>query len=161
MSTATMLFKGPALPYHVLDYAISWARENEGSLHALFVVPGNMPEEGYPFPNDLDEAEDMMTERDSQKGLREIIQQEIRYLERRCNASHIPVSSEMLFSPSMQKVVESISSSEIIFIDKKVEEERDDDEMSQVDFRIGDLLRKSSRQVVSIGEKDKFSDVVY
>ena len=160
MSTATVLFKGPALPYHVLDYAISWARENEGSLHALFLVPGDMPEEGYPFPNDLDEAEDMMTERDAEKGLREIIQEEIRFVERRCNASHIPVTSDIIFSPSLKKVLDIISSSEVIFIDKRIEEDTDD-EVSELDFSISDLLHKSSGQVVAIGEKDTYSDLVH
>ena len=56
MSTATLLFTGVALPYHVVDYAINWAKENEGSLRALFLIPERMPEEGYPFPNDLGAA---------------------------------------------------------------------------------------------------------
>jgi hypothetical protein len=160
MSTATLLFRGPALPYHVLDYAIAWARENEGSLHAIFLVPGELPEEGYPFPNDLDEAEDMTTERDSERGIREIIQEEIRFIEKRCKASHIPVTSDMMFSPTLENVVDSLSDSEVVFIDKKAEEETDD-EMSQLPFNISDLLRRASRQVVPVGELDRYSDAVY
>ena len=39
MSIATLLLTGAAMPYHVIDYAINWAKDNEGSIRALFLVP--------------------------------------------------------------------------------------------------------------------------
>src|SRR5688500_12041418 len=159
MSTATLLFTGVALPYHVIDYAINWAKDNEGSLRALFLVPGRMPEEGYPFPNDLDDAENMTDQEDAEKGISAIVNEEIRFIEKRCKASHIPVQSEVLYSPPVQKVVSRVNDSDVVFIDRDVEENEDD--TNDLPFRLEDVREKTSKHFVSVGEMDRYSDVFY
>lgn len=159
MSTATLLFTGVALPYHVIDYAINWAKDNEGSLRALFLVPGRMPEEGYPFPNDLDDAENLTNEADAEKGISNIVNEEIRFIEKRCKASHIPVQSEILYSPPVQKVVSRVNDSDVIFIDRNAEENEDD--TNDLSFRLEDVIEKTSKHFVSVGEMDRYSDVFY
>lgn len=159
MSIATLLFTGAVLPYHVVDYAINWAKENEGSLRALFLVPGKMPDEGYPFPNDLDEAEDIMNRRDAEKGIKNIVQDEIRFIEKRCKASHIPVESEVMFSPAVQKVVSKVNESDVVFVDRNAEENEDD--MRTLPFKLEEVLEKTSKHFVSVGEMDRYSDVFY
>jgi hypothetical protein len=159
MSIATLLLTGAALPYHVIDYAINWAKDNEGSLRALFLVPGKMPEEGYPFPNDLDEAEELTGEMEVEKGLKNIVQEEIRFIEKRCKASHIPVQSEIMYSPGIQKVVSKVNDSDVIFVDRNAEENEDD--MNNLPFKMEDVMEKTSRHFVSVGEMDRYSDVFY
>jgi hypothetical protein len=153
------LLTGAALPYHVIDYAINWAKDNEGSLRALFLVPGKMPEEGYPFPNDLDEAEDLTRARDAEKGIANIVQDEIRFIEKRCKASHIPVQSEVMYSPGVQKVVSKVNDSDLIFVDRNIEENEDD--MKVLPFRMDEVRDRTSRHFVSIGEMDRYSDIFY
>lgn len=155
----TLLLLGPALPYHVLDYAITWAKEHEGMLRALFVVPGNLPEEGYPFPNDLDSSEDMTNDNDAERGLKMIIKDESRFIEKRCTASHVPVVIETLFSPSASKVLAKIKDSDIIFVDKKAEANEDD--MKDLSFSLNDLTGKTSGQMVTVDQLDKYSDALY
>lgn len=159
MSTATILFAGPRLPYHVIDYAINWAKDHEASLRALFLVPGKMPEEGYPFPNDLDYAEKLMSEPDAEKGVAGIVQDEIRFVEKRCGASHVPVTSELVFSPSVKQVMSKLNDSELIFIDKNAELNEDD--LSNLSFKMDDLTAKSDGHFISIGEMDSYTDPVY
>jgi hypothetical protein len=159
MSIATLLLTGAALPYHVIDYAINWAKDNEGSLRALFLVPGKMPDEGYPFPNDLDEAENLTGQREAEQGIRNIVQEEIRFIEKRCKASHIPVQSEVMYSPGVQKVVSRVNDSDLIFIDRNAEENIDD--MKDLPFKIEDVMDKTSRHFVAVGESDRYSDIFY
>src|SRR5689334_11025281 len=156
MSIATLLLTGAALPYHVIDYAINWAKDNEGSIRALFLVPGKMPEEGYPFPNDLDEAEEITEERDAERGMRNIVREEIRFIEKRCKASHIPIQSEVMYSPGVQKVVSKVNDSDLIFIDKNIEENVDD--MKVLPFNLDEVRDKTPRHFVSVGEMDRYSD---
>jgi len=153
------LLTGVALPYHVIDYAINWAKDNEGSLRALFLVPGKMPDEGYPFPNDLDEAEDITGGRDAEKGIRDIVQEEIRFIEKRCKASHVPVQAEVMYSPGIQKVVSKVNDSDLIFIDKNIEENEDD--MKVLPFKMDEVKDRTSRHFVSVGEMDRYSDIFY
>lgn len=159
MNIATLLLTGAAIPYHVIDYAINWAKDNEGSLRALFVVPGKMPEEGYFFPSDLDAAENMTREEDVERGLKNIVEDEIRFIEKRCKASHIPVQSEVMFSPPVQKVVSRVTDSDVIFIDRNMEEH--EDEMNDLPFKLEDVIGKSSKHFVSVGEMDRYSDIFY
>ena len=159
MSLATLLLTGAALPYHVIDYAINWAKDNEGSLRALFVVPGKMPEEGYPFPNDLDEAEEITGEREAEKGFRKIVQDEIRFIEKRCKASHVPVQAEVMYSPAVQKVLSKVNDSDLIFVDKNIEE--NETEMKELPFRLDEVRDRTSRHFVAVGEMDRYSDIFY
>jgi hypothetical protein len=159
MSIATLLLTGAALPYHVIDYAINWAKDNEGSLRALFVIPGKMPEERYSFPNDLDEAEEIRGERDAERGVRNIVQDEIRFIEKKCKASHIPLQAEVMYSPAVQKVVMKVSDSDLIFVDKNIEE--NEDNMKVLPFRMGEVRDRTSRHFVSVGEMDRYSDIFY
>jgi hypothetical protein len=159
MSIATLLLTGAALPYHVIDYAINWAKDNEGSLRALFLVPGKMPEEGYPFPNDLDEAEEITGRRDAEKGIKNIVQEEIRFIEKRCQASHIPLQPEVMFSPGVQKVVSKVNDSDLVFVDRNAEDNEND--MNNLPFRLEDVKDKTSRHFISVGEMDRYSDIFY
>lgn len=159
MNVATILLVGPTLPYHVIDYAISWAKENEGSLHTLYIVPSNVPSEDYPFPNDLDEAEELTTEVDAERGVRRILQRETRFIEKRAHASHIPIHTEILFSPSIEQVLARINQSEIIFIDKDAEQ--DTDAMKDFEFDLDQVRDKTSRYLFAVGEHDRYSDVFY
>lgn len=147
------------MPYHVIDYAINWAKDNEGSLRALFVVPGKMPEEGYPFPNDLDEAEEITGEREAEKGFRKIVQDEIRFIEKRCKASHVPVQAEVMYSPAVQKVLSKVNDSDLIFVDKNIEE--NETEMKELPFRLDEVRDRTSRHFVAVGEMDRYSDIFY
>lgn len=158
MSKGTLLLIGPGLPYHVLDYAIVWAKENEATLRTLFLVPGNLPEEGYPFPSDLDESEDVTSDNDAERGMREIIRNESRFIEKRCTASHVPVSIEVLSSPSAKKVLDKIEDSEVVFLDKKAQANEDD--LKILPFSLSDITGKATGQVVTVDEMDKYSDAL-
>jgi len=153
MNVATILIPGTGIPYHVVDYAISWARENEGSLHALFLVSGEVPDEAYPFPNDLDEAEALYTEVDAKKGIRKILQEETRFIEKRAKASHIPIRTEVLFSPKIEEVLTRINQSEITFIDKTLNDEGSISE--ELSFTLEDLREKGTRDLFGVGEYDR------
>lgn len=158
MSRATLLLIGPGLPYHVLDYAITWAKENEGALRTLFLIPEELPEEGYFFPSDLDSTENITNSTDAEKGIKEIIRQESRFIERRCNASHVPVVIDTMFSPLMQKVLVTLKDSEVIFVDKNAEENVDD--LRELSFSLAELMEKASGQFITVGEKDEYSGAV-
>lgn len=159
MNFATMIFPGNHLPYHVVDYAINWAKENEGRLVVLFLLSDHVPAEGYPFPNDLDEAEELATDVDAQRGVKQILNKEIRYIEKRANASHIPVKCEVLQSPRLEQIVARVNQSDIIFIDKNMEDHPE--WLDGLSFRLSELREKTTRHLFEVGEFDRYSDVFY
>lgn len=159
MGIATLLLTGTAVPYHVVDYAINWAKDNEGSLRALFIIPGKLPDQGYPFPNDLHETEEITVQNEGEPVLNNLVKDEIRFIEKRCKASHIPVKSEIIYSPRIQKVVALVKDSDVIFVDKNAEE--NESEMKDLPFTFEDIIENTTKHFVSVGEMDRYSDVFY
>lgn len=156
MSRGTLLLIGPGLPYHVLDYAITWAKENEGSLRTLFVVRDDL-QESFPFPHILDDTESLTGDTDAEGGVDMIIRNESRFIERRCNASHVPVDVEILSSPTAQKVLVKLRDSEIVFVDKNAE--AFEDEVEHLPFTLTEISKQASGHFVVVGEADEYSDV--
>jgi hypothetical protein len=159
MNFATLLFPGNFVPYHVVDYAINWAKENEGSLVVLFVSNRHVQPEGYPFPSDIDMAEELTTVADADRIVREVIGKEIRYIEKRAGAAHIPLKCEILYSPSVKILFSKLNRSDIIFIDKDLDDHPD--LMEGLDFSIEDLREKTATTIMEIGRMDKYGDTVY
>jgi hypothetical protein len=159
MNFATLLFPGNFVPYHVVDYAINWAKENEGSLVVLFVLNKHVPREEYPFPSDIDMAEDLTTVADSDRVVRNVIGKEIRYIEKRAGAAHIPLKCEILYSPPVKNLFSKLNRSDIVFIDKDLDDHLD--LLEGLDFTIEDIREKSATSVMEIGSMDRYSDTVY
>jgi hypothetical protein len=158
MNQAAILIPGELLPYYVVDYALDWATENEGSLKVIFFLPRHIPSESYPFPNDLDQAEMLKESFDVEEGIKEVLKQERRYIEKRANARHVPVECVILFSPSIDDLASQVNRSEIVFVDKNIDEKAD--AFDGLSFTSQDLRDKLDR-LLPIGEYDRYSDVVY
>jgi hypothetical protein len=142
-----------------VDYAINWAKENEGSLVVLFVSNKHVPREDYPFPSDIDMAEELTTVADADRVVREVIGKEIRYIEKRAGAAHIPLKCEILYSPSVKNLFSKLNRSDIVFIDKDLDDHPD--LLDEVDFSIEDIRDKTATSVLEIGRMDRYSDTVY
>lgn len=158
MNQAVLLFPGEMLPYHVVDYALDWARENEGSLKVVFFLAKHPPSESYPFPNDLDQAEMLRETFDVEKGIRHILLQEIRYIEKRANARHVPVDFKIMYSPALEEIEQQSGDAEIVFIDKHAED--DADRFEGLSFNLEDLKERNAR-IFPVSELDRYSDVFY
>jgi hypothetical protein len=159
MNVATLLFPGQNLPYHVVDYALNWAKENEGSLKVLFILPGKQPYESYSFPDDLDDAEDLTSPSDAKQGIQNILKDETRYIEKRAHACHIPISTEILFNPHLSDILQRIDKSELVFVDKDLD--NNSEVMAQFPFSFDDLSDKGIKDLFAVGVYDRYTDVVY
>lgn len=159
MNFATLLFPGNFVPYHVVDYAINWAKENEVALLVLFVLNTHVTREGYVFPSDLDMAEELTTVADADRGVRAIAGNEIRYIEKRAGAAHIPLKCEILYSPSVKNLFSKLNRSDVVFIDKDLDDHPD--LLEGLDFSIDDIREKTTTGIMEIGSMDRFSDSVY
>jgi hypothetical protein len=159
MNFATLLFPGNFVPYHVVDYAINWAKENEGSLVVLFVLNKQMEREDYPLRSDADMAEELTTVADGDRIVRSVIGKEIRYIEKRAGAAHIPLKCEIVYSPADKILFSKLNRSDIVFIDKDLDDHLD--LLEGLNFSIDDIREKTATSVMEIGGMDRYSDTVY
>lgn len=158
MNQAVLLFPGERLSYHVVDYALDWASENEGTLKVLFFLASEAPDEGYPFPNDLDQAESLKKSFDTEQGMKQILQTETRYIEKRASARHVPATCVILYSPTLEELQAETKDAEVIFIDKDIDDEKIS--FGPLEFTFDDLKETNGR-VFPVGEHDRYSDVFY
>ena len=78
MNFATLIFPGNFLPHHVVEYAINWAKENEGSLVVLFILNKREQPDDDMFRPIEDNGEELALVANSASRVRPIDAQEIR-----------------------------------------------------------------------------------
>ena len=159
MNFATLIFPGNFLPHHVVEYAINWAKENEGSLVVLFILNKREQPDDDMFRPIEDNGEELALVANSASRVRPIDAQEIRYLEKRAGASHIPLRCEILYSPTIKFIYSKLNRSDLVFIDKNLDEHPP--LLEGLGFTIDDLREKTIANILEIGDFDRYSDVVY
>jgi hypothetical protein len=123
MAKAAMLFNGIQLPYDVVDRAFAWATQSNSSLIGVFLKAGKLQSEGYIFPSDLDAAENLTSDKDSQDNQEMIINSNIRILEHRAAGENIELRSVLLTNPTEASLLEEIKGCECIFVSDKITEQ--------------------------------------
>jgi hypothetical protein len=112
-----IIIPGFNFPYNEIEKALEWAKEHEASLKTVFVTTEKMPEESYPFPNDLQEARPESISENPDLTKRQLIDDQLRFLQRRAAASHIPLGGEVLADPSLSTVIKHCENADRVFVD--------------------------------------------
>lgn len=117
-----MIFNGIRFSFPLVDRAFDWAREDKGSLIAIFLKAGKEKKEGYVFPSDLDEAEDLSTTQEAGDDNAIVIDTNIRRLERRAGDERIHLTTVLLSDPTSEDLSRQCEDCEKIFMARDMEE---------------------------------------
>ena len=115
MATAILLYNGLHFPGAIADKGIAWAIETGGNIIALFILSDKDQEEGYPFPNDLDESEDVNTNSDAMGQDLIIIASNIRLLRHQAKSAAVKLETQILPSVSKNTLQTWLKKGEIIY----------------------------------------------
>jgi len=96
MATAILLYNGLHFPVAMIDRAIAWALKSNGDIIALIVLADKDQEEGYPFPNDLDESEELNTDTDAMGEDMAIIASNIRLIRHQATNAKVTLKTHLL-----------------------------------------------------------------
>ena len=121
MPKAIILFNGIYFSFTAVSRAFAWARGTGGIIEAIFLKTKNEDEEGYGFPSDLDEAENLYTNKDAEKADEQIIQNHISMLEREAAMERIELKTSLLIDPPMSELLAKCNQAELVFIPRKLE----------------------------------------
>ena len=135
MPRAILLFNGIYFSFTAVGRAFAWARQNGGTIEAIFLKAKNEDEEGYGFPSDLDAAENLYTEKDAENADEQIIRNHIHILEREAVVERIPLKTSLLIDPSMPELLAKCAQAEFVFIPRKLEKK----DLLCIDINIGQL----------------------
>jgi len=122
MAKAALFFNGIGFSFPLVDHALSWAKQNNGSLVALFLRAKHTIREGYIFPSDLDAAQNLRKNEDAETANMNVIYSNITMLEHSAGSEHIDLTTQLLIDPPGEQVLQQLSGCERLFIDDRIEQ---------------------------------------
>ena len=122
MTKAALLFNGIGFSFPLVERAFSWAKENNGSLIALFLKAKHETREGYIFPSDLDAAQDLQKNKDAEAANMNVIYSNITMLEHNASSEHIDLTTHLLSDPIDEQILKELSGCQCAFIDDKFDQ---------------------------------------
>lgn len=148
---ALIIFNGIRFPHHVVDKAFAWAKENSGSVHVLFLA-GRETEEQYPFPSDLDEAQDATDKSDAEQDDLRVLESHIQLLENMAANDKLSCTTEIMVEPSIEAALAKAKEADIIFVEADYE---DVGLMSVNNFKFQDLIDQLPPNVEKVENDDR------
>lgn len=122
--TGAIIVVGFIFPYKAADAAILWAVETGSNLRVLFVTADEVPSDSYPFPNDLEAAENEQDDvvKESPNDNDHLAKSEWHFLKRRTEEKGIKIETEFLADPTLNTVVSRCKAADRIFLETVVDE---------------------------------------
>jgi len=121
MPQAILLFNGIYFSFTAVSRAFAWAHQTGGTIEAIFLKAKNEDDEGYGFPSDLDEAENLYTNKDAERADDQIIRNHMKMLEREAVVERIKLKTSLLIDPPMPELLAICAQAELVFIPRKLE----------------------------------------
>lgn len=122
MTKAALLFNGIGFSFQLVEHALSWAKQNNGSLVAIFLKAKHVSREGYIFPSDLDAAQNLQKNEDADAASTNVIYSNITTLEHSASSEHINLTTQLLSDPSDEQILKQIAGCECLFMDDKFDQ---------------------------------------
>lgn len=122
MANAVLLFNGINYPHPAVDDAINWAKKHKGSIIAIFLITSKQDTEGYAWPSDLDEAENVSTNKDSYLSSIRIIESNMEMLKHHMASEAIDGDIVLLADPTEKELLSECRGAGIIFASTRISE---------------------------------------
>ena len=122
MSKAALLFNGIRFPFAVIDHSFEWAKNQKGDLLAIFLLSKGTEPEGYIFPSDIDQAENLADDDDSTGDNDKVVESNIEMLKHRAVGDGINFTSVVLHDPPEDTLSETLDDCDYLFATKDLTE---------------------------------------
>jgi hypothetical protein len=151
MTTATVIFNGIRFPFYLMDRAISWSKEKNADLQAIFLQASNQEREDYAFPSDIDGAEKLTDEKDAEQGNEMIISRYIKLIKDMCDTEGLNCHIERLKDSSLDEVLEKLKNTDRIFLDEA--EDENPSPLANNNFTMKDLFEATSSKTEFVRDR--------
>ena len=121
MSVGIILFNGIHYPFSVVSQATGWAIQSGSPLKAIFLQEKEK-DEGYGFPSDLDEAQELSTTDDSNVSDERIIKSNMRMLEHEMKEKGVMIETVHLMDPTEEDLTGELKGAVRIFASERIDE---------------------------------------
>lgn len=117
MPHGVFLINGSGLPYHVIDTAIDWARQNHASLLGIFLFNAERRSESYEFPSDIEQVETRVSEEEGESDLEKLIVNNMQYVQNQANREKVNLETFSIKNPEAAQILEGAKKGEVLFAD--------------------------------------------
>ena len=118
MKTILIILNGIRLPFHVIDFAISRAKENTSEIYALFLKGGHEQSKGYIFPSDLGSTEGGASDTQALKEDETIIYDNMKMVRSMVEAEKIPYRETSRTNASLSEIATISEDADLIVLDE-------------------------------------------
>ncbi len=123
MKFILVILNGIRLHYHVIDYAIQWAKNNSGSVHALFLKSSKETSPGYAFPSDLSLSETVTDKEEAKEDDETMISTNMQLVKEMVQMKDIPYKSELKIDARLNDVLAVSENASIIIVAEDFDDE--------------------------------------
>lgn len=138
MAEGVFIINGIRIGYHLIEAAIEWAKQHQGSVTGIYVYSGEKNAESYGFPSDIEQAETQVSETEGEAELDTLIGNHIRYAEKQFAAHNIPVTTHRMKDPDIDELTSILLPATVLFMDPSMfrqEADADAEDLSAEDIR--------------------------
>jgi hypothetical protein len=122
MPHALVIFNGIRFSHDLVEKAITWAKQNSGSIKVLFLA-SRETEDQYAFPSDLDAAQNATDKGDAEQSDMRVIESEIQLIENMSRTEDVDCATEIMVEPELDDVVEKAKGAAAVYVDVREEGE--------------------------------------
>ncbi len=148
MPVGVFLINGIRISYHLIEAAIKWAQENEGSLIGVYMYSDEKNAESYGFPSDIEKVETEVSENEGEAELDTLIRKHIDYAEKQIAKNNIPVITHQLKNLDIDELASIIQSADILWLDPEMFKEEADADVD--DLSVEDISDLTDAEIVEI-----------
>lgn len=148
MAEGVFILNGIRIGYHLIEAAIEWAKQNQGSLVGVYLYSGEKNAESYGFPSDIEQVETQISENEGEAELDVLIGNHTRYAEKQCANNNIPVTTHQLKNPDIDELSSLLLSATVLFLDPSMFKEEADADAE--DLTVQDIRDITTAKVIEV-----------
>jgi len=147
MSKGIFLVNGVRISYHLIEAAIHWAKENDGTLMGVYIFSDEENAESYGFPSDIEKVETDVSEGEAEAELETLISKNRQYAEKQCALNNIPVKTIQLKNPDQDTLEDYLETADVLWLDP---ETYAGDAEADADLSLDDVHDLTSAAVIEV-----------
>ncbi len=151
MNSALVIFNGIKFPFYLMEYSLARAKQQESSLHALFLKAGKEISEGYGFPSDLKATEEKIDIEDGEKDDLRIINHHIKLAMDMASSENVICTTELITDCSLEKISVIIKNFNEIYVDTAYDDENTS-MLGNTTFKLTDLIEQAPSKIKQVPE---------
>jgi len=150
MKTILIILNGIRLPFHVIHFATSRAKENTSEIYALFLKGGHEQSKGYIFPSDLRTAENWASDSQAVNEDEAIISDNMKMVRSMVETEKIAYREILRTNASLSEIATISEEADLIVIDENFDHPT---LLSDKKVSLKELIKKISKPIEIVPEK--------